>query len=141
MDHENRKHFIVTKHKKNIFEIADEVYGDGGMAGMILKENPGVFQLKAGMVLNLPENVPQKPETADQAVRLDFACLKDFRRGDTAQKIEPENNSGISRQKEKIARELFDFLKEFEFYTLAGKRLREIPASEQIRQIESEEWI
>jgi hypothetical protein len=105
-----RKQYVVTKQKKDIIEIADEVYGKGGMAGKILQANPGVYELKAGMVLNLPPDEPQKPATADQVMRLDYAGLRDFQVG-VGSEIKPEEAEEIIQPKEQVARELIKFIK------------------------------
>jgi hypothetical protein len=106
-----RKQYVVTKHKKDIIEIAVEVYGNGGMAGKILQENPGVYQLKAGMVLNLPPDEPQKPATADQVMRLDYAGLRDFQM-DTGSKFKPEEAGEIIPPKEQVAWELLRLIRD-----------------------------
>jgi hypothetical protein len=70
-----RRYYLVTRRSKDIFDIADEVYGCRALAGRILQANPGVHRLCAGMALRLPEELPQRPPTADQIMRLDFAGL------------------------------------------------------------------
>lgn len=112
MDKILRKQYIVTKHKKDIFEIAEEIYGNAGMAAKILRANPGVYALKAGMVLNLPDNEPQKPATTDQALRLDFAGLKDYHPTEAAPDLEFDSKVGSLFQKEQLARELLDLFME-----------------------------
>lgn len=110
MDHKLRRQYIVTRNKKDIIAIAHEIYGSGGMAGKILRENPGVYQLKSGMVLNLPENIPQKAIAADQSMRLDFAGLRNDHLPDIG--TEPEDEAEIVIDKEQLASEIIGLLRE-----------------------------
>jgi phage tail protein X len=120
-----RKQYVVTKHKKDIIDIAVEVYGNGGMAGKILQANPGVYELKAGMVLNLPPDEPQKAASADQVMRLDYAGLRDLP-SDAKSEIKSEEVEEAIPPKELVAREVINLFKESGLLAHSGDITEEV---------------
>ena len=110
MEQKLRRQYIVTRDQKDIIAIAYEIYGSGGMAGKILRENPGIYQLKAGMVLNLPEDAPQRPATTDQTMRLEFTGLRGVYQPVIDSGLEDEAEIAIDR--EQLASEIIGLLRE-----------------------------